>query len=905
MLFVTHLKIKYKLAIMLLFPMVGLLYFSFILMIEKSETAQDMGGLAELTQLSITLSGVVHALQLERGASSVFLKNQGQKFSEELSHYHIHTDRAMTALNDFIGKFDTQPYEMKFNRRLGNLLERLTHVKSIREKVTTLNIKHQVLFDFYSKTNKTLLQFITRSTRINKYKENFPLQLAYLNFLNVKEKAGQERALLAAVFSQNSLVSGQFRQFIEIVVAQETYLKHDVMAYLTNEQQDFLKKQLSSGQFIEETTRMRKVIYAAEKANGVLQNKVEPEHWFKMQTGKINLLKEVEDKLSHDLYVKASESQKAAKTDFIEFLILVVVIVSSAFLFFVIVLLDITKRLSKGVIVANQIADGNLNNQIDINCKDEIGQLSHAFGSMQTQLRERMEENKQITDEALRIARALDSATTNILITDNDYNIIYLNETAERLFQKEQERIRQDLPHFDVSRLRGANFDFFHKAPTHQRQLLAQLTSSRHAKVVVAGLTLDHIITPVINNGERLGVVIEFNNRTVEVATEHEINAVIQAASVGNFQQRISLEDKSGFFQTITKSLNQIMDFNQRAIEDIMHIIAALAQGDLTKNIENKYTGAFEQLTTDINTTIKKLTDIMATISQTAEAVNHAAEEIAQHNVSLSQRTEQQAASLEETAASMEQMTGTVQQNADNAHHATQLAVSAKEHAEQGGEVVGATIFAMTEITRSSQKITDIISVINEIAFQTNLLALNAAVEAARAGEQGRGFAVVASEVRNLAQRSAEAAKEIKTLIEDSVAKVEEGTKLANQSGETLNEIVISVKKVSDIIAEIAAASQEQSSGINQVNKAVAQMDEMTQQNAVMVEEAATASGVMKEQAQNLKEQVAFFNIGEQELVKKVDKKTTINHPVTQSSTVENLKHLTVPVYNDSDWEDF
>ncbi len=208
-------------------------------------------------------------------------------------------------------------------------------------------------------------------------------------------------------------------------------------------------------------------------------------------------------------------------------------------------------------------------------------------------------------------------------------------------------------------------------------------------------------------------------------------------------------------------------------------------------------------------------------------------------------------------------MTNTVQQNTDNARQATHLAFDAKNLAEQGGDVVGSTIGAMTDISKSSQKITDIITVINEIAFKTNLLALNAAVEAARAGEHGRGFAVVASEVRNLAQRSAAAAKEIKGLINDSVAKVKVGTKLANQSGETLKKIVIAVTKVTEIITEIATASQEQSLGIQQINKAITQMDDMTQQNAALVEETAAASSAMKEQALSLKEQVAFFKVGE------------------------------------------
>ncbi|HLM54394.1 MAG TPA: methyl-accepting chemotaxis protein, partial [Pseudoxanthomonas sp.] len=285
--------------------------------------------------------------------------------------------------------------------------------------------------------------------------------------------------------------------------------------------------------------------------------------------------------------------------------------------------------------------------------------------------------------------------------------------------------------------------------------------------------------------------------------------------------------------------------------------------GDLTARMDGDFHGVFARIRDDANATASQLTDIVGQIKQASVSINTSAGEIASGNADLSQRTEQQAANLEETAASMEELTSTVRQNAESARQANQLAIGAASVASQGGEVVGQVVTTMRDIEQSSKKIAEIISVIDGIAFQTNILALNAAVEAARAGEQGRGFAVVASEVRTLAQRSAAAAKEIKGLIETSVDKVSDGSALVGKAGATMGEIVASVQRVTDIMAEISAASQEQSAGIEQVNQTIAQMDETTQQNAALVEEASAAARSMEEQAQALAQTVAVFVLDE------------------------------------------
>ena len=287
----------------------------------------------------------------------------------------------------------------------------------------------------------------------------------------------------------------------------------------------------------------------------------------------------------------------------------------------------------------------------------------------------------------------------------------------------------------------------------------------------------------------------------------------------------------------------------------------AIAEGDLSRNIVAEGRDEVAQMLTALSQMKSSLSQIVGRVREGSESVSTASAEIAQGNQDLSARTESQASALQETAASMEQLTSTVKQNADNAKQANQLAQSASSVAQQGGQVVAQVVDTMKGISDSSRKISDIISVIDGIAFQTNILALNAAVEAARAGEQGRGFAVVASEVRNLAGRSAEAAKEIKTLISDSVVRVEQGSTQVEQAGATMNEVVASIRRVTDIMGEISAASTEQSQGVAQIGEAVTQMDQVTQQNAALVEEMAAAAGSLRGQSQDLVQTVAIFKL--------------------------------------------
>jgi methyl-accepting chemotaxis protein len=357
-----------------------------------------------------------------------------------------------------------------------------------------------------------------------------------------------------------------------------------------------------------------------------------------------------------------------------------------------------------------------------------------------------------------------------------------------------------------------------------------------------------HATEPAIQKVEDLVQQVNAKNKELQIATDKRVNTILVITLI--------LGGIVGYTTMIMVAL-----YISRNLDKAVGIAKNVAEGKLGLDIQPESNDEIGQLMSSLKFMDENLVRVVSEVQSAVASIGNASQEIASGNTSLSQRTEEQASSLEETASSMEEMTGTVKQNADSAAEARQLADANRQKAANGAEIVAKTVAAMSEINESSSRIADIITTIDGIAFQTNLLALNAAVEAARAGEQGRGFAVVASEVRSLAQRSAEAAKEIKSLIEDSVGKVKVGATLVDESGKTLEEIISGIKKVADIIAEIAAASQEQASGIDQVNNAVTQMDNMTQDNAALVEEAAAASRALAEQSENLERLMGFFQL--------------------------------------------
>lgn len=542
--------------------------------------------------------------------------------------------------------------------------------------------------------------------------------------------------------------------------------------------------------------------------------------------------------------------------------------------------------------------------QLNFERHDELMAIADSARTMLIKSGFDLSEARRTAAEMTRIKMALDGSGTPMTITNESDALIYMNDSGRALWSSMEADMSRRVPGFSVASMFSFSLVDFFDDESVKAAYRVELSAPRTLDVAMCGRILQVTATPVRDAaGHYLGRASQWVDRTEEVRVENEVAEIVGGAARGDFTQRVAVDGKNGFFLRLANDLNTLMQTSEVGLNDVVNVLSAMADGDLTKGITADYEGTFGQLKDDANQTVTRLREIIGQIREATDAINTAAKEIASGNQDLSSRTEEQASSLEETASSMEQLTSTVKHNADNARQANELAGNAQLVAIKGGEMVAQVVDTMTAIQQSSSRIADIIGVIDGIAFHTNILALNAAVEAARAGEQGRGFAVVATEVRNLAKRSADAAKEIKGLISDSVDKVEAGNRQVDQAGRTMEDIVHSIKQVAKIMGDISEASREQSAGIEQVSLAVTQMDEVTQQNAALVEQAAAAAESLEEQAHNLAQAVSIFKVAAGGATKRLSAPAAM--APKPAVRLAPAKQAALPANIDDEWEEF
>ncbi|MBV9912128.1 MAG: hypothetical protein JOZ93_06105 [Sinobacteraceae bacterium] len=482
---------------------------------------------------------------------------------------------------------------------------------------------------------------------------------------------------------------------------------------------------------------------------------------------------------------------------------------------------------------------------------------------MQRRMRARLAAEEQVAAVNLRIKNALDNCSIGIMVTDADHRIVYANSSVIERLHRSLEPSAGTPRALPASGLIGTSLDAFPGAQGEGRRRRVALGARRFY------VTEDRVADAA---GRTVGYVLEWEDRTEEEALEEQVARIVEAASNGDFQQRISMDvtrQASGEHEFITRlvtSINRLLETSSTGLTDVARVLQALAQGNLTERISGEYFGTLASLKDNSNLTVERLHEMVGEIKQTAATIEAAVTELSTGSAELSLHAERQATRLSEASGAMREISRTVRENADDAQESARFVAEAASVASRGGTVMTQAVSTMGEISEASKKIAQIIGVVDEIAFQTNLLALNAAVEAARAGEQGRGFAVVASEVRNLAGRTAASAREIKMLISHSAGRVANGLTLVGSAGDTMNEVVAAVQQATHLIGRISSACQTQSSDIDNVGRAITEVDEATRRNTQLVEASAFSANCLSEQAASLVRTVGVFKLaaGEQ-----------------------------------------
>ncbi|SFI67837.1 nitrate- and nitrite sensing domain-containing protein [Albimonas pacifica] len=790
-------------------------------------------------------SDVVHALQVERGISAGFIGAQGGGgFEGRLTAARADTDGAARAFGETLASYLEADGAARVAAAAQTAAARLESLAQTRRAVDALGLPLPDMAKWYTGSIRSLIDVEATLRGVIDFPGSERLMGVYASLIEAKERAGQERAMGANGFGAGRFEPAVFDAFRDLAISQEVYLDSAEAAA-----GEAMRREIAAFRGSPESAEVARL--RAVAADGVrlgfIAGVTGPE-WFDASSARIAQLKALEDEIAVALQAQAAAAAAEAGTRLaVTFGALLVTMLSAGLVawFSARGVISPIRAISRVFESLNLGKDVSLPDGV-LHRRDEVGVLART--AQQTQF---------AADRMNRITAALEVSAAPLVVCNDRFYITYANPAFSKMIEPSRGYFKS--MGSDIDDLAGKNIDIFHQGKARIRQMLDGLKERHISTISFDARMFDVSTSPIIENGRRLGYVITWDDVTDSRRLETQLRDVIAAAVEGDFSRRIDTDTEIAFLRDVGLGMNQVCGIVAAFSADVDQAVRALAEGDLTRRVEGRYAGVLGQLASGVNETTERLGSLVSEIKSAGGRVRGASDEIASGAGALAERAESQAAALEQTAALMEEMTGSVKANADAASEARAEAAEADGRADGGRVVVDEAVEAMGRLSESSRRMGEIVDVIASIATQTNLLALNAAVEAARAGDAGKGFAVVASEVGALARRSREAADDIRGLIHESSERVTAGVGLVERTGSALSEMAESLRRISERVGRIDAASREQASGVEEINQAVTQMDENTQRNAALADSSARSARDLARESEELDRLTAMF----------------------------------------------
>lgn len=817
---IAKLTLRQKLIAILLAPVIALIYFANMTLLKEYTHSKEFENIQLLSKLATHSSLFIHELQKERGLSAGFLSSNGTKFVDKLQTQRKKSDGKRQELIQYIESTKNSLVDLNVREDLDRAQQLLNMLDSKRTVISQVQVRPPESTKYYTSLIGSYLDLITKIVKLSRQGEVTRETLAYLTFLNGKEYMGIERATLNAAFASDNFKTISYSSFIQVLSKQDTFLKL-FKTYASPDLIEIYRNKVENDPITQEVLRMEQIALTKGEAGNF---GVSASVWFDTITKKIDKMKEVEDICSEHLNQRVFALHSETKislyiTALITTFSIVITLVLAHFIIQKI-LKQIGGEPEYAVQVAQKIAQGELNTTI-------------------------------IFTEDQSILGAINSIQHTLKYLVNDVNsLTQAGKTGQLSIRVESHMHQGDFKKI----VEGLNMTL----DTFLSPLNIFITA---VEKIARGNIPDDLNTKAFQGDfQKLAINVNQFIEAIRLLVS-DSRLLLEAANEGNLGLRANIQQHHGDFKHMVMGINNMLDKIVEPITQVNHLQQALADGNLSVRLKGNYQGLFRELQENINQTTERIANVIREILISAHTLSTASRDISSGSMELSRRTEAQASTLEETSSSMEEIASAIGQNTDNIKEITHFTSETVQVAENGGALVERVSETIHQIVGNSNRIAEIVNIIDSIAFQTNILALNAAVEAARAGEQGRGFAVVATEVRNLAQRSAHASKDIKNLIVETIESVEGSHQLSENARHSMAKIVEAIRHITKIMEEITTASSEQNAGIEQIRIALSQLDDVTQQNAAMVEETAASSQSLENEAEKLNSIVGQFHL--------------------------------------------